>query len=456
MGEDQEGDDEDISEDEDQEGGDEDISPDEDQDMDQDEEDDDDSNFETHDDEGARIPETGGMMDPEDKEIAQSQEHSRLLELPRELRDDIYKLVLKVEAPLSDREFHFKCPSIACVQKPGANYRTWRSQFDQARAVLATCKQIHNEGTKMFFEVNSWTVHRPRMRDNEAATAPTLVEDTLKTFCRYGPGGRKSYVRFFQHLNMRIAISPLATVDLGTPNQLDTTDLAELLQLRVNQDPEVLRRHTLPEATQCLMFQIALDCLASNQSSMFPWLRSFTLEMGLHSPVFRPIRDPLDRCGQTFKLIIKLGKQTSTNDATKETTSKPVDMYEGWDTNLPMLEPRRRMLAPLMKLKNVQSVEVHRIWTVRYKKAKKGSQDGPFDHRMGQHVGFDSVSRFLHHAGPNFENFLVTGLEYFKIPVKDLIEIIEDQDQEGRCDWVCETGGNRAEKEEKGYWYGTG
>ena len=50
---------------------------------------------------------------------------------------------------------------------------------------------------------------------------------------------------------------------------------------------------------------------------------------------------------------------------------------------------------------------------------------------MYQSANYPNVGVFLQQAGPNYEKFQVTGLEHFKIPEEDLVEIIEDEILEG-------------------------
>ena len=92
------------------------------------------------------------------------------LSLPREIRDEvsqdvffalfvsarkcshhfhrqIYKIVLKLDA-MTDYESMFICLNRACALKPRANYKL-AGHFKDVIEILATCRQIHNEGTKV-------------------------------------------------------------------------------------------------------------------------------------------------------------------------------------------------------------------------------------------------------------------------------------------------------------------
>jgi len=311
------------------------------------------------------------------------------------------------------------------------DHETPTVQYLQAREILKTCKQIRNEGEQIFFKINDWTLHRPTLRRGEGLVPKSLVVDTQKMFKRYVPCShikhelcsRTPYVRYFRNFNMRIVISPTATVDLPLPDDIDPTDTAGVELARMFQDREILRRHTLTEAQQCEMFGAALSGFVNNQAGMFQNLRLFTLELALHSPVHLAISSPLNRCGTTFKIKILLDALIKGDYAAQP---EPPTMFDDLDSDLKYLDSRRRMLAPLMKLKGVRSVEVHRRWRICYKVNKKKSEDCIADHALGQHTRYDSINQFLEKAGPHFANLLNIGLEHFKISTKDLIKIVED------------------------------
>jgi len=342
---------------------------------------------------------------------------------------------MKVDGSLSDHEFHFKCPTRVCSQKPVKDQETPTVQYLQVREVLKTCKQIRNEAEQVFFKINEWTLHRARLRKGGGLNSKILAEDTQRMFKRYIPCGhteqekcsrsRLPHVRYFRNFNMQIAISPTATVDLPLPDGVDPCDAIEVEHALVSEDQAVVRCHTLTEAEQCEMYGAALSGFVKNQGAMFQDLRQLSLEIALHSPTRRARGSLLNRCGTTFRVRILLDASTKVDYTTHP---EPPAMFDELNPALQNLDPRRRMLAPLLELRGVRAVEVHRRWSLRYKVVKNEVEDYIADHALGQYVRYDSISQFLDKAGPHFANLLNTGLEYFKIPTKDLIRIFEDDD----------------------------
>lgn len=349
----------------------------------------------------------------------------------------ILKSVLKVDGALSDHEFHFKCPTRACSQKLVNDPETPIVQYLQVREVLKSCKQIRNEGERIFFKINEWTLHRPRLRMGVGLNPKFLAEDAQKMFNRYIPCGhteqekcsrtRIPHVRYFRNFNMQIAISPTAIVDLPLPDGVDPCDAAQVERAHIMEDQEVVRRHTLTELEQCEMYGAALSGFVQNQGGMFQDLRLLSLEISLHSPVHRARSGPRKRCGTTFRVRILLDASTKVDYATHP---EPPTMFDELDLDLKKLDARRRMLAPLLKLRGVRSVEVRRRWSILYKVVKKESEDYIAYHALGQIARYDCISEFLDKAGPHFANLLNTGLEHFNIPSKDLIRIVEDDDKD--------------------------
>lgn len=255
----------------------------------------------------------------------------------------------------------------------------------------------------------------------------------------------------FRHLNMQICLAPLTIVDLT---------------YQVRQDPEKLRKHTLNEETQCEMFRKALEGLVSNQKKTFPKLQTLTLEIALHAP--RATRSStltknvLDRCGITFEVKLFLDASESANFQSGRPikdlrSSRDNSSVETIDPNT--LEPRRRMLSPLVRLSGVRKVQVKRRWIVlhRPKGAKPvycmeeagtieddgSSVDGwlidygrtieeeseysVLASHMAQLHHFSSVKEMLEKATTDFGLFQVIGLSEFGIPLEDVIEVIENE-----------------------------
>ena len=151
---------------------------------------------------------------------------------------------------------------------------------------------------------------------------------------------------------MQIALNPVSILDLPLPNNLDITNIRQL-------DPVYLQRRSVRLADQCRMFQEVLNCFAECQHSTFRYLRSFTLEVRFHREKHpNPLLDVMKGCGLTLRIVIStenlsLGpKETKDCPLSEERRRSFAEMLS--------LEPVRRMLAPLVKLSGVKSVEIHR------------------------------------------------------------------------------------------------
>ncbi len=195
-----------------------------------------------------------------------------------------------------------------------------------------------------------------------------------------------------------------------------------------------------------------------NRENVFPTLRSITLEVSLHAKRLIPDgpQNPVDRCGITFHVRIKLGLKNSATPTRRYNMSLPIWIqggvvhnpcflksakHEAHNQSLPdvlndprsspLLDPRRGMLDPLKQLPDVHSVEVERCWTVHYRQQR--SEDGievMCAQPLRQVWQFPSVGDMLERAGPGFGDFLDPALDYLKISRKisrdDVIEIIEN------------------------------
>ncbi|CAD6578485.1 MAG: hypothetical protein ASARMPRED_008733 [Alectoria sarmentosa] len=371
--------------------------------------------------------------------------------LPRELRDKIYGYVLKLDTPLSDHGHKFKCMSCSNLTVT-ANKPTWQSQVYEARSLLRTCHQIRGEGKQVFYEVNSWSLHRARLRETPPGHSSATIHDTQRMFDRIR---QTKATKHFKHVNMRITLSPLAYCDFTIPDSVALDDPVAVHLFELSQNPSVVAFHKLDETAQCGLFRAVFNGLVENRAYIFPKLRTITLEVSLHAKRLIPdaSNNPLDRCGITFYVRIKLGCKKHATPTYHYNASLPIlapgsvtpdscglqcAKYEAHNQSLhpstfndpwsaPLLDPRRRMLSPLKQLIGVQSVEVERRWTVRYH--VPGIENGVvFIHAqpLRQLWRFCTVSEMLERAGPGFDGFLDPALEYLNISRHNVVEIIED------------------------------
>lgn len=369
-----------------------------------------------------------------------------LARLPRELRDKIYGYVLKLDTPIADHKLKFKClscPSPTVTAKP-----ICQSQIYEARELLRTCHQIRDEGKRVFYEVNSWGLYRARLRETPPAHSSATVDDTQRLFDRVR---QIKATKQFRHVNTRVGLSPLAYWDFPVPDNVSLDDPVAIHLFELSQPPSVVAYHKLDEAAQCELFRVVFDGLVRNRADVFPKLRSIKLEVSLHAKKMIPDapNNPLDRCGITFHVRIKLGRKNRTTPTYHYRASLPISVpsdpyllqrarYEAHNHNLhpgillnplsaPLLDPRRRMLSPLKQLLDVQSVEVERRWTVRYHQPCTEGGLGDICVQPLRRIWlFYTVGEMLERAGPGFCEFMDPALEYLNISHKDVVDIVEN------------------------------
>ena len=353
---------------------------------------------------------------------------------------------------MSEYQLKFKC--ISCPHLMGtADIPTWQSQIHEVRNILRTCHQIRDEGKEVFFNVNSWSINRVRLRD-KPAPASTMLVDTQKLFDRLH---QNDGLKRFKQVNMRICLSPLAYCDLAIADNIALDDPFAVHLFEMSHLPSIIAFHKLDEKAQCELFRAAIDCLVHTRTHVFPSMRSLTLELSFHARKYHQVGPncPLDRCGITFYVRIKLGARSCLAATYHNNASIPVlalssvihdpsvlqrAQYEseahshipqlsgtdsGWVA--PPLDHRRHMLSPLRQLVDVRSVEVERRWTVIYREPSTG--DGRTvirEQPLRQLWRFYTVGEMLESAGPGFEGFLDPALEYLKTSPNDVVDIIEN------------------------------
>lgn len=261
--------------------------------------------------------------------------------------------------------------------------------------------------------------------------------------------------KHFQHVNMRISLSPLAYCDFTVPDSVALDDPLAVQIFELSQHPSVIAFHKLDETAQSELFRVAFERLVKNRARVFPKLRSITVEVSLHAKklILDAPNNPLDRCGITFYVRIKLKPKNRTTHTHHYDPSLPIvpphsdihyphlvqrAKYEAHNQSphpsilhgpwrVPLLEPRRRMLSPLKQLLGVESVEVERRWTVCYRQQR--IENGLVVIRaqpLRQLWRFRTVGEMLDRAGPGFREFLDPALEHLKTSRKDVVEIIEN------------------------------
>lgn len=307
----------------------------------------------------------------------------------------------------------------------------------------------------MFYEVNSWSLHRARLRDTPPADSSATSDATRSLFDTLR---KTKTTKHFKHISMQIVLSPLAYWDLTTPDSLDLNDSDAIHLFEMSQQPGVIASHILHDLAQCKLYKAAVSGLVESSASVFPELRSITIEVGLHAKSSAPdaLKDPLNRCGITFYIRIRLERKKrtlptyhaplltlapggivpeSTGLHNRSPTIRFTYKANGEATisilndpwNVPSLEPGRDMLSPLIELHGVQSVEVERRWTVRYRQGRLENGDVAVKAQPLRRLWrFDTVDNMLKSAGSGFCNFLDPALKYLKTCPEDVVEIIEN------------------------------
>ena len=348
---------------------------------------------------------------------------------------------MTLDSHLSDRKSHFKCTSASCTGRPRAGPIGCKEQFKWIRLYSTICRQVHCEVVDLFFRVNAWELHRPRLRDDLERYPNPLELETRQMLMKLH---KKQLMKHFKHLTMQICISPLAYVDLGTITDLQNSSPRALWLHHVRHDPHRLRRHTLDLKAQCEMFRQTLLSFSEIQHIFFPQLQTLTLEMSLHGHASpgEDVKHAFDRCGFKFKIKLNLDAQRSVSrpvpklpraGSPKDHATSIIDPTK--------LEPLRRMLSPLMMLSGVRTVEVIRRWVVIHH-AEGGDgkvhiivhddgtveEEGLLTTHVVLHETFRSVRQMLIAGKANFAHFRKDGLEASRIDRDNVVKIYEDGD----------------------------
>ena len=289
----------------------------------------------------------------------------------------------------------------------------------------------------MFYEVNSWGLHRARLRDTPPADMSATIDETRKLFDTLH---KTKATKHFKHISMRICLYPRAYWDLTIPDSLELNDRVAVHLFEMSQPPSVIASHKLDEEAQCKQYKAAFSGLVESSASVFPQLSSLTLEVSLHpkNRTSAALNDPLNRCGITFYVRIKLERKKRTIStyhaplltlAPGSVVPNPAWLHsilnDQW--NVPSSDHRRQMLSPLKELHGVQSVEVERRWTVRYRQERlENGVAAVKTQPLRQLWRFDTVGDMLKSAGDGFGNFLDPALKYLKTCCEDVVEIIEN------------------------------
>ena len=240
-------------------------------------------------------------------------------------------------------------------------------------------------------------------------------------------------------------MTPLAYCDFSVPESVALDDPVSIHLFELSHHPRVIAFYKLDETAQCELFGATINGLVINRENVFPMLRSITLEVSLHAKTLIPDgpQNPVDRCGITFHVRIKLGLNNVSlpiwisggvvhnpcflQSAKHEAHNQSLPDVLKDPRSPPLLDPRRGMLDPLKQLPDVQSVEVERCWTVHYRQHR--IEDGIVvmcAQPLRQVWQFPSVGDMLERAGPGFGDFLDPALDYLKVSRDDVIEIIEN------------------------------
>lgn len=265
-------------------------------------------------------------------------------------------------------------------------------------------------------------------------------------------------MKYFKHFNMEIMLSPLTYCDLTVPDGVALDDPTSIYLFELSQYPGVIAHHKLDETAQCQLFSVALQGLVNNRD-VFPRMRSIKLEVSLHAKksFLEHPNDPLDRCGIILYITIKLERQNLATSACRLRTSLPTsasgsvpteptlfqraeyeadnrsphpNLLKDWP-NEHLLDPRRHILGPLRQLIHVQSVQVERRWTVRYR--QQHIEDGSvvtWVQPLRKIWRYRTVDDMLEGAGSEFGDFLDPGLEHLNTTLEDVVEIVENTSED--------------------------
>lgn len=153
------------------------------------------------------------------------------------------------------------------------------------------------------------------------------------------------------------------------------------------------------EQEECWRHQLIFEHLSAVYMEDFPQLQRLTIHLRFHLQDLTP-----NACALSFKIVVNLrlhGKHT-----------KRINRL-----NIAHLEPKRRLFAPLAKMKTLHNVYIKRNWVYWV-----GSKDGAiYTHRrfVQQTWVFKDIQSLLLRAGKAFTNFQTDVPDFPKLFKKD-------------------------------------
>ena len=185
----------------------------------------------------------------------------------------------------------------------------------------------------------------------------------------------------------------------------------------------------ISERDMCDRYVRTLNNVVKAQALGLNDIRSLKLEISIHEP--RWDREPQDQCGLTLYLHIKFGPTEASRPLLNEedAVASTVQASAG-------LEPKRRLLLPLLAMQNIQSIHVRRTWTLNVAKKERIHAGDVVTEQvistqtrsiaMALHFYYKSAEDLLLAAGKDLVNFRMKGIDEAGVGDDDEILAIDE------------------------------
>ena len=234
-----------------------------------------------------------------------------------------------------------------------------------------------------------------------------------------------------KHFYLRIDLSPGGVYEI--PGRLPADlDRASILAIRAwfqaEQRGGTLQRLSITtESEICQRYEKMLNNFLIAQASGCSTPRSLKLQIVIHQPNWH--RRPLDQCGLTLRIDIKF-RPSEAFQCTPED-----EEFVKWTTRaLSDIEPKRRLLLPLVAMRDVQSIDVRRTWTLHTLNKETNDTMTPKTApsprikriAMALHFHYKTARELFLAAGEDFVNFKIKGLAEAGLHAENVMAIDEN------------------------------
>ena len=239
------------------------------------------------------------------------------------------------------------------------------------------------------------------------------------------------------YLHAELCRGGLAEVPNDLPADLDRNDKAAarkwIIEQLANRNRQTWAKRSEIELSE--EYAQSLTSLVKAQKLGFCKPRSLTIDIVIHEAYLQS--RPLDQCGLTLHVEVKF-HSSEINAESPEVETSPL--------NLPFhicdIEPKRRVLLPLLSMQNIQGIHVKRTWTVKIPKKRledSSSSDEdlltgpPQEIPMVQQFRYRTALEFFLAAGKELMNFRDIGIAEAGVKKEHILQIQENTPQVGNA-----------------------